>query len=334
MTNKKKNLIEALYGSFMFIDNLPDLINEETIYNEKGYVDLEFMTSILEWMSRMASISIKVHQALNKLFGCEEVDKNEKKRNDYSGIKWGVEEILKHSTLENNILKLPKINFNRNSYAEAKKWIEEAGGSWSGGKVQGFVFPFNAERVFSILHDGKRCKLQQDFQFFETPPDMADWLVMLSGGISDDDIVLEPSAGRGSLIKAIHRSNPHVIVYCYELMPENKEFLQNMENVRILGDDFMRGEHSEYSKIIANPPFSNNQDIDHVRMMYVLLKKGGTLASITSAHWELSNEKKCTDFREWLSSVQGEVLEIQQGEFKSSGTSIQTRVIIIRKNVL
>lgn len=97
---------------------------------------------------------------------------------------------------------------------------------------------------------------------------------------------------------------------------------------------FMRGEHSEYSKIIANPPFSNNQDIDHVRMMYVLLKKGGTLASITSAHWELSNEKKCTDFREWLSSVQGEVLEIQQGEFKSSGTSIETRVIIIRKNVL
>jgi hypothetical protein len=334
MTNKKKNLIEALYGSFMFIDNLPDLINEETIYNEKGYVDLEFMTSILEWMSRMASISIKVHQALNTLFGCEEVDKNEKKRNDDSEIKWSVEEILKHSTLENNILKLPKINFNRNSYAEAKKWIEEAGGSWRGGKVQGFVFPFNAERVFSILHDGKRCDLQQDFQFFETPPNVAEWLVMISGGISDEDSVLEPSAGRGGLIKSIHRSNPSVIVDCYELMPENKEFLQKMENVRILGDDFTKGEHSTYSKIIANPPFSHNQDIDHVRMMYEFLKEGGTLAAITSKHWEFSNEKKCEDFRAWISSVNGEVFNIPQGEFNCSGTPIETRAIIIRKNVL
>ena len=30
--SKKKNLIEALYGSFMFLDNLPDLIDRENIY--------------------------------------------------------------------------------------------------------------------------------------------------------------------------------------------------------------------------------------------------------------------------------------------------------------
>jgi hypothetical protein len=54
------------------------------------------------------------------------------------------------------VLKLPLVQFNKKSYAEAKKWIEEAGGSWQGGKVQGFTFPFNADRVFSILHEGKR----------------------------------------------------------------------------------------------------------------------------------------------------------------------------------
>lgn len=334
MTNKKRNLIEALYGSFMFLDNLPDLIAKETIYDEKGYVDLDFYESIIKWMSHMTYISIKINKSLCKLLGCEEVDKNVKNMNDKSGAKWNVEDILKHSTLENNILKFPSIKFDKDSYAEAKKWVEEAGGSWSGGKVQGFVFPFNAERVFSILHDGKRCNLQQDFQFFETPPDVADWLVMLAGGISDDDILLEPSAGRGGLIKSIHRSNPSVIVDCYELMPENREFLQKMENVRILGDDFTKGEHSLYSKIIANPPFSKNQDINHVRMMYEHLKKGGTLAAITSKHWELSEEKKCVDFREWISSVNGEVFDIPQGAFKSSGTSIETRAIIIRKNVL
>ena len=76
-----------------------------------------------------------------------------------------------------------------------KRWIEEAGGSWQGGKIQGFTFPFNPERVFSILKEGKRCNLQQDYQFFETPDDVADWLVMLAGGIHEDDTVLEPSAG-------------------------------------------------------------------------------------------------------------------------------------------
>lgn len=169
---------------------------------------------------------------------------------------------------------------------------------------------------------------------FDYSPNVADWLVMISGGISDEDSVLEPSAGRGGLIKSIHRSNPSVIVDCYELMPENKEFLQKMENVRILGDDFTKGEHSTYSKIIANPPFSHNQDIDHVRMMYEFLKEGGTLAAITSKHWEFSNEKKCEDFRAWISSVNGEVFNIPQGEFNCSGTPIETRAIIIRKNVL
>lgn len=81
------------------------------------------------------------------------------------GKEWNVEEILKHCTLEDNVLKLPAVQFNRKSYAEAKKWIEEAGGSWQGGKMQGFTFPFNPKRVFSILKEGKRCNLQQEYQF-------------------------------------------------------------------------------------------------------------------------------------------------------------------------
>ncbi|MFK2002927.1 SAM-dependent DNA methyltransferase, partial [Bacteroides fragilis] len=170
------------------------------------------------------------------------------------GKKWSVEEILKHCTLENNILKLPQVQFNKKSYADAKKWIEEAGGSWQGGKVQGFTFPFNAERVFSILKEGKRCNLQQEYQFFETPDSVADWLIMLAGGIHEDDTVLEPSAGRGALIKAIHRACPSVMIECYELMPENREFLHSLGNVILLGEDFAKDSVGSYSKIIANPP--------------------------------------------------------------------------------
>lgn len=331
MTNKKKNLIEALHGSFMFVDNLPELIDKETIYDETGHVDLEFMTTILLWMSRIAEISTKVQKSLNRLLGVDDLPGEKKKAND-EGSKWSVEEILKHCSLESNVLKLPAVQFNKKSYAEAKKWIEEAGGSWQGGKVQGFTFPFNPERVFSILKEGKRCNLQQEYQFFETPSDVADWLVMLAGGIHEDDTVLEPSAGRGALIKAIHRACPSVTVECYELMPENREFLHTLNNVILLDEDFTKDSLGCYTKIIANPPFSGNQDIDHVRLMYERLEKKGTLAAITSPHWRFSSEKKCVDFRNWLDKVGGKTVEIGAGEFKESGTTISTIAVVITKN--
>ena len=331
MTSRKKNLIEALYGSFMFIDNLPELIDRETIYDETGHVDLEFMTAILQWMSRMADISVKVQKSLNRLLGCDELEQNNKRNKDDSGSKWSVEEILMHCTLEDNVLKLPQVQFNKKSYAEAKKWIEEAGGSWMGGKVQGFTFPVNAERVFSILHEGKRCNLQQEFQFFATPAEVADWLVMLAGGVHEDEKVLEPSAGTGAIIDAIHRSCPDVIVDCYELMPENKEILSKKDNIRILGDDFTKCDVAQYDKIIANPPFSKNQDIRHVRRMYECLNPGGVLAAITGPHWEFGSESECKDFRQWLEDNGGKKFEIEEGTFKESGTGTKTIAIVINK---
>lgn len=176
---QKKNLIEALRGSYMFIDNLPELVNKESIYDENGCVDTELMTAILEWMSRVSDVTTQVGNALGNLLGIEDDEKKDDKKDE--GIKWSVEEILRHCTLEDNVLKLPQVQFNKKSYAEAKKWIEEAGGSWQGGKVQGFTFPFNAERVFSILREGKRCNLQQDFQFLQHLPKLQTglscWLV-------------------------------------------------------------------------------------------------------------------------------------------------------------
>lgn len=329
MTNRKKNLIEALRGSYMFIDNLPELVNKESIYDENGCVDTELMTAILEWMSRVSDVTTQVGNALGNLLGIEDDEKKDDKKDE--GIKWSVDEILRHCTLEDNVLKLPQVQFNKKSYAEAKKWIEEAGGSWQGGKVQGFTFPFNAERVFSILREGKRCNLQQDFQFFATPPEVADWLVMLAGGVHEDEKVLEPSAGTGSIIDAIHRSCPDVIVDCYELMPENKEILAKKDNIRILGDDFTKCDVAQYDKIIANPPFSKNQDIRHVRRMYECLNPGGVLAAITGPHWEFGSESECKDFRQWLEDNGGKKFEIEEGTFKESGTGTKTIAIVINK---
>lgn len=329
MTNKKKILIETLHGSVAQLNELSSMTEGIDVYDAAGYVDTEFLMEALSCVNTFVNASNTVVQKISSLLA-PDASTDEKKKQD-EGKKWSVEEILKHCTLEDGVLKLPQVQFNKKSYAEAKKWIEEAGGSWQGGKVQGFTFPFNPERVFSILKDGKRCNLQQDYQFFETPADVADWLVMLTGGIHEDDTVLEPSAGRGALIKAIHRACPSVMVECYELMPENREFLHTLSNVILLDEDFTKDSVGSYTKIIANPPFSGNQDIEHVRLMYERLEEGGILAAITSQHWKFASEKKCVEFREWLEKVHGEVFEISAGEFKESGTSISTMAVVIKK---
>ena len=330
MTNKKETLIKTLRGSVEQLNRLEDMMDGLTVMDETDHVDNDFLMEMLTCVNAFMDASNKVISKVSSLLAPDAPMDKKGKQSD-EGKKWSVEEILKHCTLENNILKLPQVQFNKKSYADAKKWIEEAGGSWQGGKVQGFTFPFNAERVFSILKEGRRCNLQQEYQFFETPDSVADWLIMLAGGIHEDDTVLEPSAGRGALIKAIHRACPSVMVECYELMPENREFLHSLGNVILLGEDFAKDSVGSYSKIIANPPFANNQDIDHVRLMYDRLEEGGTLAAITSPHWKFASEKKCDVFRRWIDEVHGQVFEIGAGEFKESGTSISTMAIVIKK---
>lgn len=330
MTNKKENLIARLRGSVAQLKDITTAVDGIDVYTETGHVDTDFLMDALICVNEFMTASNLVVNTISSLLAPNVIEEKEKK--DDTGGKWSVEDILKHCTLEGNVLKLPQVQFNRKSYAEAKKWIEEAGGSWQGGKMQGFTFPFNADRVFSILHEGKRCNLQQDFQFFATPPEVADWLVMLANGIHEDEKVLEPSAGTGAIIDAIHRSCKDVVVDCFELMPENKELLSKKNNIKILGDDFTTYTLDLYDKIIANPPFSNNQNVKHVKRMYEHLKEGGIVAAIMSCHWKIAREKECVDFRKWLEDVGGKIYDIEGGAFQTSGTGIETTAVIITKN--
>lgn len=330
MMNRKRNLIEALHGSVRELNNLAELVDEITVYDDTNHVDNEFLLEALKCISLLIDASNMVVNRISVMLVPDFSEDNSRKKAD-EGKKWNTEEILKHCILENNVLKLPEVQFNRKSYVEAKKWIEEAGGSWEGGKTQGFVFPFNPERIFAILKEGKRYNLQQEYQFFETPSELADWLVMLVGSITQNDTVLEPSAGRGAIVRAIHRACSGVTVDCYELMPENRKILSNEPGINILGEDFIKECRGKYSKIIANPPFTKNQDIDHVMLMYKRLDENGTLAAITSTHWTFSNEKKCVDFRNWLNKAGGQTFKIDSGEFKKSGTAIRTLAIVIKR---
>jgi hypothetical protein len=301
------------------------------IMKEDGHVDTDALLGRLKAVAdNMACCNAELENILSQL-GDLESDTTGQAKED-TGQVLDPLEIIRRCEVSGNHVRLPRVQFNKKVYARVKKLLEDAGARWEGGKTQAFVFPFDPGRIMGELRDGKSVNLQQDWQFFETPDAIADWLVELSGGIGPTDTVLEPSAGRGALIRAIHRAAPGVVVDYVELMPENRELLEGLKNTNFKHDDFEKLDAgNRYSKIIANPPFANNQDIRHVQKMYSHLQEGGALASITGANWTFATTKEATAFREWLKTVGAEVREIPGGAFKESGTTIATKVIIINK---
>lgn len=228
-----------------------------------------------------------------------------------------------------NILKLPNVKLDRKIYQEVKSILDDNGGTWKGGKTQGFQFGFNPRELFDKLFAGEKVNNKKKFQFFGTPNDLVDMLVARAQIKSTDD-VLEPSAGQGAIADKIH-DKCRKLDLC-ELMPENEQILKSKGYKDILWNNFLTLDLEwKYDKIIANPPFSKNQDIDHVKKMYLHLKPKGRLVSIMSTSWKSGSQKKQNEFKEWLKEVNAKVEDIEQGAFKQSGTNIKTLMVTIDK---
>ena len=238
--------------------------------------------------------------------------------------------VLRQCTVEGTIVKLPPAQLERSLYLEVKKALELIGGKWKSGKTQGFVFEQDPTDLLAQLADGENRNLKKEFQFFETPAELADRLVELAA-IEDNDTILEPSAGRGAIVKAIHRKHPFRTVCGFEIMDLNRSFLAKLDSFSLLGSDFLTECRGHFDVIIANPPFAKNQDIDHIRHMYDRLNPGGRLVSIASVHWQSASGKKEQAFREWLSERNAVIIPIEAGTFKDSGTMVAASIIIIRK---
>lgn len=242
-----------------------------------------------------------------------------------------VQEILQKCTVEGNIIKLPPGQLERKLYMDVAKSLELIGGKWKGGKVMGFQFKEDPTDLLAQIASGEKRNLKKEFQFFATPDDLATEMVQWAGIVAGD-IVLEPSAGQGAIIKAIQNFMPGKMVNYFELMPLNQTILSDMPNTRFAGADFLKSKDQLWDKIIANPPFAKNQDIDHIRHMYDVLRPGGRIVTISSQHWQYATGKKETAFRDWLfEEVEASVNGIEAGAFEESGTKVKTFLIIIDK---
>ena len=250
-------------------------------------------------------------------------------------------EVLKNCTVEGNVIKLPTGQLDRKVYTEVKNKLELIGGKWKGGKVQGFVFEEDPTELLTDLQNGDERNLKKEYQFFPTPPDIAQQMVSNLPTLTDELKILEPSAGDGALIKALrlHR-NWDKNVDCFELMDINRKKLAKIDGSLLFAEpDFLKSVElasyphliEQYDIIIANPPFTKNQDIDHILAMYKCLKPGGTIITLASPSWTTGTQKKQVEFKEWLESMDVFPLTLPEKSFAASGTMITPLLLQIKK---
>lgn len=238
------------------------------------------------------------------------------------------QEVLQLCRVDGLMVYLPDIKLDRKLYQEVAKALELIGGKWKGGKIMGFVFTMDPTDLVESIASGEQINLQKKYQFFATPPDIADWLVQLAE-LESGELVLEPSAGQGAIVEAIQRHNANQPIVCVEIMAQNSLVLTKKQITHFF-QDFLTSEcNHPFHKIIANPPFSNNQDIDHIYKMVEVCKPGGRIVTVASRHWEESKNKKETEFRDFLEGMKADIRYISPGTFKESGTMVGACIIII-----
>jgi len=224
----------------------------------------------------------------------------------------------------------------KEEYLPLKKFAEDHGGKWNR-KAGAIVFaPSDIDRLKVALNNGSYVDEKQELQAFYSPWSLATRMAKLLD-IQNHNSVFEPSAGGGALVKAVVQRakadlTPIRLSYCEinERMWPEIDLVAN--GGARLGGDFMELslEHT-FDRIIANPPFTKGQDVDHVTKMYKHLKPGGVLVAITSPGWRFRKDKRHTAFRKFIEDNGAWVENLEEGTFKDAGTQVKTVLVVITK---
>ncbi|QDT41046.1 Methyltransferase small domain protein [Gimesia alba] len=234
----------------------------------------------------------------------------------------------------------------RAMYQKVAKVLEALGGKWNRRSRSTLFEDQDAmQSVIDACETGVYVDLKKAYQFFETPPEVAEKLVT-AARISDGTSILEPGCGKGAIIRAIANEvdelgfSEGVDVLGIDINPEYSlgilnEFIDEpFCDVRFLNGDFLsfyENRIGSFQTIIMNPPFSRFQDINHVMRAYDFLTEGGRLVAVMSDGFTFRQDTRSAGFRDWL-EVNGWHWEpLPEGSFKSSGTNVNTVMVIIDK---
>jgi phospholipid N-methyltransferase len=260
-------------------------------------------------------------------------------------IESDVEQVIREAKIEGNKLTL-QTQLTPQMYKKVMKVLELIGFKWNRSAKCHIGEGDSADKLREALGSGKVVNEKKTYQFFETPSSLAGHMVSLAG-IKPGDRVLEPSAGKGSIITAIWdcpKTEVPPVLFAIELNPEHANFLKalgaELSRFRqlclcVTEGDFL--EHEEqYDRIVMNPPFNQDQAVRHVKHAYNLLLPGGRLVAIMAKGWMFGSRKTRREFKEWYDRMQSDGFasipeELPPGTFKDSGTNVGTVLVVISK---
>lgn len=203
------------------------------------------------------------------------------------------------------------------------------------GEYYGEVIP--EERKYDDdggLHEPKRTPAK-NYGFFPTPDALAERVVDRANLHNRDGKyrVLEPSAGTGQLARAAAKL---ATVDCIEIQPDLAERLRGQSLFRkVFCADFLALKPEMiglYDRIIMNPPFDRERDIDHVMHALKFLEPKGFLIAIMSAHTEFAETRKATAFRDLMTKMNAQWDDNPRNSFSSVGTNVNTITLRVFKD--
>jgi len=209
-------------------------------------------------------------------------------------------------------------------YVEVNDALEALGGKWNR-KTRGHDFKCDpSEKIENAILTGEVIPPSRN-GYFPTPKAVVQQLIELAD-LKDEMSVLEPSAGQGAIVDEL-RSIGFEPTVC-EILPENARILM-AKNYYLACSDFFELKEKRFDRVIMNPPFEFQADIDHVLHAHSLLRSKGLLVSVMSAGISFRQDKKAVAFRKFIEENNGEIIRLPIGSFKESGTGVNAVIVTV-----
>lgn len=256
-----------------------------------------------------------------------------------------VRDVLQHALCSGNKLELVG-QLDREVYAAVNKVLEALGGKWNR-SAKAHVFPSDAAAVIAPLISGdgaqrieKVVDEKKTYNVFETPEPVIERMLSASSVYlcKSKARVLEPSAGSGRIVQMLREYRPGYHISAVELrscaVAGNPDELIEGDFLSV-GPDEIGG---PVDLILANPPFSNGQDIRHLvhmmRFAHPIDTQGATeIICITSPGWQFRDTRPYKQFREWFEDRRdrglASVTKLEEGTFTEEGTEISTLMVAL-----
>lgn len=207
--------------------------------------------------------------------------------------------------LRNSQVRREQINRLRPILPGVRAKVEEIRGAKAGAK--------EAQKSIEFMSTMKHVP-----NFFPTPRKIVEQMIELAG-LEPGMTVLEPSAGKGDIARAVIKAG--CSVSCVEMNYSLFEHIRE-QGFTVQCRDFLTMEPGDlFERVLMNPPFERGVDENHVRHAFTFLKPGGRLVAIT-----------CSTTGTKLEGWADEIIPLPAGSFANSERSTNVNTCIVIKN--